>query len=162
MQSLAIGASRGRWIVLLVVSLCFVAGGIFILKVGGAPRVGWMNVVFFGGCAAVFAWQMADSGPRLVFGDQGVFDRTLRVGVIEWNDIEDAALASIHGNPFVCLYLRDEAKYIARLSPLMRRMVQLNRRMGFPALSLNLTGVDADPEAVHALIMRELATRRNG
>jgi hypothetical protein len=38
-------------------------------------------------------------------------------------------------------------------------MVQLNRKLGFTDLSLNLAGTSANPEQVEELVTKELAAR---
>jgi hypothetical protein len=162
MDPIVLGAARGRWLLLLVVALCFVAAGVLMIASGDALLVGWMSVAFFGACAVVFVWQLLDRRPRIVIDDRGILDRTLRVGVIEWGDVEGAYLRRIQGNPFLCLELRDPEKYTARLSPTLRRVVALNRTLGFTDLSLNLTGVDVAPELVEELVVKELGVRARG
>jgi hypothetical protein len=159
METITIGPSRGQWIVTLTGSLCFVAAGFLILAIGESPLTGWSGIIFFGACALVSAWQLFDARPRIVIDDRGILDRTLNVGVIEWSDILDATVKRTHDNPFICLDLRDPAKYVGRLSPMMRRMVDLNRRLGFTELSLNLTGTNMDPERLRELILKEVTVR---
>lgn len=151
--------SRLRYAVLLLGSLCFVAGGGFIVaRVPGAQAwIGWMSIVFFGGCALIGLWQLFDPRPRLVIDGHGVFDRTLGVGVIPWADIVGAELAAIQGHPFVCLELRNPEYWLGKLSPWRRKIVRLNQGLGFAALNLNLSGVAADPHRVMVLILRRLA-----
>ena len=72
-----------HWAVMTVGSLCFVAGGAFIVATGDNAIAGWGSIVFFGGCALVGAVQLLDRRPRLVIDDRGVLDRTLKIGVIE-------------------------------------------------------------------------------
>lgn len=159
MQRIVIHSSRTRVILLLVVSVCFVAGGVLLLAAGGPAPVAWMSIIFFGGCAVVIGLQVFDTRPRIVIDDRGIVDRTLKVGLIEWPDIRSAFLAHIQGNPFLCLDLVDPAKYVERLSPMMRHMVALNRKLGFTDLSLNLTATRVEPERLEELIQKELAVR---
>jgi hypothetical protein len=161
MQPIVIGQSRTKWIVLLVGALCFVAGGIlFALIDTGVGRIlAWTNVLFFGGCALVFAQQLADRRPRIEISDQGIKDRTLKVGVIDWPDICSVKLRRSLGNAFIGLELRNPAKYTARLSPLLQRMVALNAKLGMPPLSLNLSGTAVSPEQIEELLRNELAVR---
>ena len=126
MKPIVIAQSRVKWIVFLVVALSFVAAGALLLAIGESPLKAWGTIVFFGGCALVFAWQIIDNRPRIIINNDGIVDRTLKVGVIEWSDIRAAWLYRKSGIPFVGLDLRDPAKYVARLSPLMQRMAALN------------------------------------
>src|SRR5881397_2362895 len=163
MERIVAQSSRLRLFVLALAGACFVAGGVFLLAVDKSPEgtlVGWMSIVFFGGCTLVFVWQLFDTRPRLIIDDRGVWDRALKVGVVEWHDISDAYVKHIQGNPFVCIALRDPTKYTRRLSPLLRRMASLNRALGFTELSLNLTGTDLDAEQIRELIVKEMVVRR--
>lgn len=156
---IAFGNARGRHVLLLLAACAFVAMGVFLLAVGAAAArlAGIVGIVFFGGCAAVFVRQLLDSRPRLIFDDIGVFDRTLGTGRIPWSGIRAAELFAIQGNAFIGLELRDEAHWLGRLSPLQRTMVAGNRKLGFPSLSLNLSGLAVDPSAVLALVLVRIA-----
>ena len=126
---------------------------------GEAVLAGWANIVFFGGCTLVFAYNVFDRRPRIIIDDDGILDRTLKVGLIEWADIEGAFLRENAGQPYLCLELRDNDKYTQRLSPLLRRMVSLNRALGFTDVSVNLVGTDVRPEQVEELVRKEIEVR---
>jgi hypothetical protein len=157
---------RGRRVVFnLVVSLVFVAAGVFIL-LSRRPQsvfIGWMGILFFGGCAAIFVRQNLDARPRLVLDDEGILDRTLKVGVIRWEDILGAEVfPSSSGHAFLALRLRDATRYTARLGPVHQRLVELNESIGHAQLNVNLAMIDVDPYALAALIVREAEVRRQG
>lgn len=141
-------------------SLAFVAMGVLIVASGRGLLIGIASIAFFGGCAAVLVHRPLDEKPRLVIDDRGVLDSTLLVGVIAWEDILDAQPAKISGQPFVALRLRNDAKYTDRLGPVHQRLVQLNEAMGFEALNLSLSALDADSYTIAALIAREAEARR--
>jgi len=160
MTPIVIQASRRKWVAFLIGAVCFVAGGVLIVAHGVGALVGWMNILFFGGCALIFAFNVFDRRPRIVIDDDGILDRTLKVGLIEWADIRSVHLKHSQGQPFLCLDLRDSTKYTERLSPILRRMVALNHLLGFTDLSLNLIGADVAAEQVEELVRKELAVRR--
>ena len=120
--------------------------------------LGLVGVTFFGVGAVVGIIEGTRRGPRLTLDAQGIHDRTLRVGVIEWADIVGAMPYGVARQPFVGLELRDPAKYVARTSPLMRLLVRVHRASGMPPFSVNLVGLDADPAMVAELIMAKCAT----
>jgi len=158
-EIVVVRSSRANWAIRLLGSLAFVALGALMLRHDDAPAVvAWSSIVFFGGCALVTGREVLDRRPRIVVDDRGVLDRTLRVGVIEWPDIEGLYLQG----DFVCLELRDPAKYTSRLSPLFRRLAGLNRSLDFPELSLNLIGTAVDRGQFTQLLQRELAVRSAG
>jgi hypothetical protein len=156
---LVFGNSRALYGLMLLVACAFVGAGVLLLanEALAARLIGVTSIVFFGGCAALFVRQLLDNRPRLVFDDVGVFDRTLDVGRIPWSDIDDARLMSIKGHHFISLSLRDEAKWTAKFTPLQHRLAQANRKLGFSALSLNLSGIQVQPEAVLALVLAHIA-----
>ncbi|GGA37572.1 hypothetical protein GCM10010981_28410 [Dyella nitratireducens] len=119
-----------------------------------------MSILFFGAGIPLFLWQLLDARPRLVIDDQGVFDRTLGVGVIPWSEITGAYVRSVNSADFICLELRDPTPWLQRLSPIKRAMVSANEAMGFTALNLNLSGVAADVQQVHELIVKMAASRQ--
>ena len=105
-------------------------------------------------------------GPRITIDDKGIVDHMLRYGLIEWSDIEGASLkrksiVGLFANTFMCLQLRDTKKYTDRLPSYVRPLVGLNRTAGGTPVTLNLTGVDAEPEQILNVILRELDARRS-
>src|SRR5215469_3553013 len=157
MQPLVISNSRWRYLLLLLVSLGFVAGGLFILrtsKTAGESWSGWASVVFFGACSAVCIQQLFDLHPRITINDQGVDDRTLGVGIIPWSEITNAYVKSIKGNDFVCLVVRDPNMWIGRLSPMRKAMMKANKALGFTELNINLSGTGANTQQIHELILK--------
>lgn len=160
MQPVIAKSSRVRWAILTGASLCFVIAGAAILATGGSSWAAWPSIIFFGGCSIVGALQLFDNSPRLIIDDRGVFDRTLKLGFIDWNDINNAFVKRIQGNAFICLELRDPGKYLGQLSPLLRQMVEVNKKLGFTEISLNLANTDLSAEQVCELILKEAASRR--
>jgi hypothetical protein len=88
MERVIVRSSYLRWVLMLIGALGFVAGGVFILKIGDNGLAAWGGIVFFGACALMAIVQILDRRPRLVIDERGILDRTLKVGVIEWHDIE--------------------------------------------------------------------------
>lgn len=158
MQTVILKNARKQYVLLLGIGLLFVAGGLFIIISGDAEAawIGWLCVVFFGLCVLVFFRQLFDDRPRLTIDDRDITDRTLGVGLIAWSDIESAYLASISGNAFICLDLRNTDAYLQRLSPIKRKAAKANTALGFPAFSLNLSGVQAKPEEVLEFILMRI------
>ena len=132
----------------LLCALALTAGGVWLGAIG-ASWIGWVGAAFFGACAAVIVRELARPGPRLSLSDDGLYDRTLGVGVIAWTDILDAWPVATAGVPFVGLDLRAPDLYLDRLSPARRLAARLNRAAGHAPLSVNLWGLrDADPARV--------------
>ena len=159
MQPLIVQPSRKKWLGYLALSLAFVAAGVWMIATEGSSLLAWECTVFFGCTALVFVRQLSDRRPRITIDEKGILDRTLRMGVIEWNDIDGAYLKRMPGATFICLQLRDAKKYTSRLSPRVQRVVALNEKLGATPVSLNLTGVEAKPQEVLDLIETQVRAR---
>ena len=153
--------SYWRILPLLIGSLAFVAAGLFLLGRSPDKWAGWAAVLFFGGCAVVFVWQLLDSRPQLIIDDNGVFDRTLGIGVIPWSEIVDAFPKKITSSSFVCLVLREPEQFLSLLPQRRRALVSLNRQLGFTDFSINLTGIDVDPAEICELILKRAGVKQD-
>lgn len=152
--------SRLRYALYLVVVLIAVAVGT-LMVLGGERLLGGLSVAFFGLCAAVFIRELTRTEPRLTIDDAGILDRSLGLGLIRWEDVDDAWAARVSGQPFLCLVLRDPERYLARLGPIKRRLAKMNGALGFTELSLNLSGLaGASPERLESLVRSQVAARR--
>lgn len=163
MTPIVIGAARGRLVLLGVCSLAFVVAGGIMLVLGHTLTdrlVAIASIAFFGMGLVLFVRQWLDAAPRIVVSDEGVFDRTLRVGTIPWDDIASVALLRVSGNPFLALRLYDPEKYTSQLGPVQRRLVEANRALGAEHLNVNLVAADVEPEVFAELVLKELELRR--
>lgn len=149
--------SRKRHAMLTLGGLAFVAMGVYMIVTKGNWGLGLVTIFFFGTGVIVGARQFFDTRPRLQLTDEGILDRTLGVGLIPWTAITDAYVRSINQESFICLQLRDEQAYTSRLSPLKRRLAGANAALGFTPLSINLSGVDLNPEQLLEYILKQSA-----
>ncbi len=152
MEKLYIKNDRWKHVRLLIACLGFVATGIWLVIHG--KLFGWIVLMFFGSGLLIFIWQIVDSRPRLIIDEKGVIDRTLGVGRIAWSDIKAAYVMSISENDFICLELKNPAKYVRKLSKVKRAMTAANRQLGFTDFSLNLSGVNASTEQIFELLLK--------
>ncbi len=165
---LVIKTNRWKYFWLLLISCGFVAAGVIIILDSRQHQsddiwIGWTTLLFFGSCAVIFVWQIIETRPRLIIDEHGIRDRTLGVGLIPWSEIEGAYIRSISGNDFICLELHSPERWVSKLSPIGRALATTNAALGFSALNLNLSGVDARAEEVFELVLKrcELHRRQN-
>lgn len=163
----ALTAHNSRWKYVGMAAMCvpFVFIGCLMLmypKKGdwGETLAAWSGVTFFGLCLIIFLRQILDWRPRIVIDERGIFDRTLRVGVIEWHDIEHAYLNSIAGNPFVSLVLTDPEKYLQKAIAWQRKLARLNKYLGAETININVGGINKSPDEVLAVVLMRLAERQ--
>lgn len=160
METRAFEFDRAKSALHLVGTLVFVVAGGWMSATGAGWGM-WLATAFFALCAAVFVWQLSQSGPRLTISEDGLHDRTLGVGVIRWDDVLNAQVMSSGGQPFVGLALRNPDVYLSRLGSVKRRLAGANSSIGFTELSLNLSGLkNADPEEIAELVRSQAAVRR--
>jgi len=160
LEPLVIGKSRAFLWIIAVASAGMALAGLLLVLQGSVA--GWPALIFFGAGTLSIAYQARQRGPRVVIDEAGVFDRTLGVGVIPWPEIQGAFVKRLGTAKFVCLELRDPERLRARLSPIKKRLVDMNRKLGYTDFSVNLTGTDADPDAVCEMILKRLQLARHG
>lgn len=159
MPPLVLKPSRLKYFGLLILTLGFVALGAFLVRKADSRAlwIGWTNIVFFGAGAVLFVRQIVDTRPRVVIDENGIFDRTLGVGVIPWAAIVDARLQSVRSIPFICLELRNPDAWRARLGPIRRALTRGNEAFGCAMLNVNLSGIQVDPLTVLVAIHEGIA-----
>jgi hypothetical protein len=162
MTSITFKSSKLKYAVLLLIAIFFVSVGAMMVMDANAKDawIGWGCIIFFGAGIPLFAREMFDTKPRLVLSDEGVFDRTLGVGIIPWSEITGATLRSVNRNNFICLEVRNPERWTARMPPLKRAMVSANKAFGFAALNLNLSAIAADPMEVYTLVLDKAVASR--
>jgi hypothetical protein len=92
-EKVEIKNSPWKYWMFLLTSLGFVAAGIGMVI--GDEIYGGTAIVFFGDCALVLIRRLIDSRARLILDQNGIIDRTMEVGIIQWEEIENAYVMSI-------------------------------------------------------------------
>lgn len=134
--------SRRQYILLLLACVAFCGIGARLIASGDRSCATWVPLALFGGPGIPTAVrQLVDRRPRLVLDREGVMDRTLKVGVIPWAEIEDAQLVSMFGQEFIALSLRDPTMFTERWSPFWKKLAAVNRRLAGSELNVNLSGL---------------------
>src|SRR5689334_5031924 len=108
MTPIHFGTKRRFWLSRAVGGLLMAAVSAVMAREGAGTVVGWVGiagVIFFGAATVVGIVQGTRRGPRLTIDEQGIHDRTLGVGVIEWSDITNAEPYGVARQPFLALQL---------------------------------------------------------
>jgi len=155
--------SKRKYFLFLLGSLGFVAVGVFLLIKGkqDAAVAAWLSIIFFGACSLAFIFPLFDARPRIILDDKGLFDRTLGVGLIPWSEITGAYAKSMRGNDFISLELKDDEKWLNKLSRFKRLLTLGNKSLGFTAINLNLSGVSVDTQQIYELVINQIKLNRN-
>ena len=159
MENIVIKTSVWKSVPALLVCLIFVLSGILMISTSNywtRSLIGAASVIFFGAGFFILLWQTADRRPRITIDKNGITDRTLGVGRIDWADIEFAHLNSVFANSFIVLKLANTEKYLKNLSNASRKMTKLNKKLGFGELNLNLGLTDINPKKLHKIILAKI------
>ena len=101
-----------------------------------------------------------DTRPFLELRPEGLLARDISERFIEWADIDDVQLATIYGQVILNLELSETADATLPLTVTAQVSKLFNRFFGVTMASINLMGVDYDPEQLAGLISRQAAEGR--
>lgn len=136
-KPLAIPLSKIKITLLLLGSVAFVAGGLWLwthaevvlhrspLYVKG---VAVAAVGFFGLCGVFAVFKLFDSAPGLIIDSEGIFDNSsaIAAGRIPWSDISGFVVRTVERQRILTIEVRDPEKYVLRAHILKRPFVAWN------------------------------------
>ena len=158
MTELRLYKSPWKAVKLLLGCGAFVALGVWLLGQPDTPSlVAWLSIGFFGLGIPIALFQLLDRRPQLIINEIGIFDRLAHRDFINWEIIQEAYLAEVNRQPFICLVV-DEAFEPSRSKGRFKRsMARLNKELGFQELNLSLAYLSVDAPRLTAFIraMRE-------
>lgn len=133
-----------------LVSMIFVIIGLGYVFVDindiGMVLIGIVAIIFFGFSALFFIKKSLENKDMVVVDKYGITDNSsaISLGFIAWEDIEDIYFDSALGNGFILIKLKDEEKYLQKVSTYKQKLLQSSKEMGYEivSISLNLTNVD--------------------
>src|SRR5882757_7514075 len=105
-ETIVLYNSTAKYIRLLIICAIFVVCGCAMVYSDPSSKtqlIGWLNIIFFGLGMVVAVRQILDKKPRIVIDSRGITDNTLKVGLIEWRDIEESTLIRIQREHFIKL-----------------------------------------------------------
>jgi len=82
--------------------------------------------------------------PVIILNDEGVFDRRLKVGTIQWSDIRRIRAYNLHGADYISLELHDMNRYESRRPLWFRLVSQVQRVWGMSSIAISTNGLDID------------------
>jgi hypothetical protein len=96
-----------------------------------------------------------DRRPIIELREEGLVARDISPQLIEWADIEDVQLARLYGQDVINLQLAKETVSTHHFTFAAIVNFNINKIFGTSSISLNLSGIDWDPEQLAGLIARE-------
>ena len=113
----------------------------------------WFAIGFFGLGYPLGIWQLLDSRPQIIINEIGIFDRTTHHDFINWEIIQDAYLADIHRQTFICLVVAEGFEPSRSKGKFKRGLADLNKAMGFQELNISLGSVSIDARRLAGFIL---------
>ncbi|HMS40526.1 MAG TPA: STM3941 family protein [Pyrinomonadaceae bacterium] len=107
--------------------------------------------IAFGSLVLIF-----DRQPRLIINHEGIYDRTLKVGLIRWYDIKNVYLQKIGESQFICLVL-DEEKYHQE----SRKLSAVKDFFALEDININIDDLDIEEKELIKILQKEIARHEN-
>jgi hypothetical protein len=165
MDPLVIPNARGRFASLLLMDVVLLLASLALLaqpqvRASSSAPLGWLATVLLAGSVPVLLAQLLDTRPHLVVDERGIWYRPFGLDFIPWTAVTAIRLEHVIGATIIRLELDDPERWLARSSLAHRAVAWLNRALGFPAFSLNLSRIGVRAEPVFERILQIRASVR--
>ena len=163
-EVVSIYTSKLKIIGLLLISLGFVATGVWLLYVSRFETVGtsfllrtvsFASIAFFGLCGLVFAIQIFNTQPSLVIDPVGIIDRSSAVsaGRVPWQDIREIGITQVENQRCLTFYVIDPQRYIQRGNWLQQRAKNLNYKLYGSPIHISTNTLKISLGELHSLVL---------
>jgi hypothetical protein len=153
MEEIKVKYSNKKIWIIFIFSFAVIGLGVLILVNTPFVLLGWYIILIITAAMLLYIWHLKNYHPRLIINNQGVYDLTLKVGMIPWHDIQNAYIRKNFFQTFICLELKNTEYYLSKLNPLMKKAVKVNVKFGFTPLSINLSGLSADADQILDVVL---------
>ena len=134
--------SKAKLIGLLLLNVLMVATCVFCITLPElmAKIVGVIGVAFFGlGFVTIPKALFHTATPKIVMNEYGIHSGSW--GPMEWEDIVGFRIDAIKNTKFISVFVKDKNKYLDRMSPLLRKSVQIHPSLGLSEFTLTFVGL---------------------
>jgi hypothetical protein len=121
--------------------------------------VGWFGVAFFGAGIVVAARQLFNKAPMVSIGVDGITATRIGTSPIPWAQVESVSIGKIRSTRFLCIWLKDEPSYLAKLPVARLAMARANRSLGFPAVTVSFQGLRPGLDEAYEMVRTYVAER---
>ncbi|MBM7648675.1 hypothetical protein JOC78_001621 [Bacillus ectoiniformans] len=136
--------SKTKLGLLAILSLAFVLLPIYIayeMFQENSPLIGFLTVlfaIFMGWVTYLLIKKTMNTNPYVTVTDSALIlyvlpDHPVHV---DWHDIQDYIFYEIHNNKFIGLVLSDEEKYSQLMPKKLKKLSQMNVKMGYPMYNI--------------------------
>lgn len=115
---------------------------------GYLPFIIWVIV---GITAIALLWSLIhkpEPGPVIILDENGVLDKRLKVGVIQWADIRRIESYSLSSATYISLELHNSKNYESRRPLWLRLLSQSQRLLGMTPISISTNHLDVDHDTL--------------
>lgn len=124
-----------------------------------------MSICFFGLGYPVGFFHLFDRRPQIIINEIGVWDRTTKHDIINWEIIHNAYLTDVSGQKFICLQIDESYEPSNKKGRLHRNFARFNKALGFQELNLSLGQIKIDEfwlaEFINAMSNAKIQDRKN-
>lgn len=133
----------GLWILLMEDEIFISSILNFIIRL--AALVG---VIFFGYCMLFYIKRNQENKDLIIVDKNGITDNStaISVGFIPWEDIDNIYINSMLNNKFILVKLKNEEKYLNKVSFAKQKLMLVNKKMGYEIISITLNSTGIQPE----------------
>lgn len=143
MERLVFERSRTKNAGLLLLSLMFVAGGVYMANTADTSTeriVGWLCAAFFALGIVAAIRNLLEGGTAFVFDLSGIKDE--RSGfLIPWSEVAECKVISMRGNRLLAVSFKNPDQFLQQVSPAKRKLAGFNERLGWGHWGFTFTDV---------------------
>lgn len=128
---------------LLLLSLMFVAGGVFMAFKADESSdrlIGWACAAFFSLAVLAAVKNLLRGGTAFVFDLSGIKDESSGF-LIPWSEVEECLIVSVRGTRLLGVSFKNPDQFLLQVSPAKQKLARFNERMGWGHWSFAFTGV---------------------
>ncbi len=154
LQEIKIYRSIWKPIRLILLSTIIFATGLLMLDTYDSDNwINWIVIVCGGLGYPVALFQLFDRRPLMRINEIGIFDRTQNKDFINWDIIQDAYIASVRKEKFICLIINQDVTGFKKSGKFRRTMEEIAIGMGFQKLNLSIGFTDVEAEKMLEFIL---------
>ncbi|WP_158989546.1 STM3941 family protein [Mucilaginibacter sp. L196] len=171
--SIAIPQSKTKLALLLLLSLTFVALGLWIIQNASSPEnldnwhrwkgliAGFSSIIFFGGCSLAFLFMLFNNNPGLIVDDKGI---TINPGIfsnrfIPWNQVEKFSIQQVLQTKLIGVHLKNPEEYIEQQKGAwIKRTLKLNYKNFGAPLSIATNNLKGNFDTIYSLLTSRLSS----
>ena len=124
--------------------IALIAAGLLYFYLRYLPTILWAMLIIVGIFLLVTLIRGQSNEPVIIINDEGVFDKRLKVGTIQWSDIRRIRSYNLSGAEYISLELHNMNRYESRRPLWFRLLSQVQRVFGMSSIAISTNGLDID------------------